>query len=548
MSNKDIRVKCNNGVMVGYEDEGVLTFKGIPYAEQPVGNLRWRDTVAAADSDEEISCKEFGPAALQYEWPSEPASYFKKGEDCLSLNIWTNNTSPAKPKAVMVWIHGGSYCWGGSVDPIYNGHNQIRDYGDKIVFVSINYRLGIMAFPDFSDIPGGEEYTEINLAIRDQICALKWIQKNISKFGGDPNNVTIYGESAGAGSTGVHLYSSMSKGLFHKAIKHSPLPSLDPNDWRTRDDAKKFAKVIMEATGAKTMDELKAISAEELMRIDRENLISEFNSCNVVIDGEVLTEDLKGGLLANIKNGVVLMEGSNADEYMYMIPEYARDNLKYIGKPWHVHIASSADNDKTAVGYVSEDTEFNDVMRNFSDYIENFFLREYSKLSHEGRLNAKKFLDICRGIDEIAKKTEFRSDMLVRIPMLKESEVYADAGGKTYVYYWDVPSTRKEYRYSACHAVELSYVLNNTDDYIYAGAGQDEDVAKQIQEAWINFAVNGDPSTERNKWPQYNSDEQLTMVMRKERDGGWKVESCVLRKQKELMDKIYAESKHPGIH
>ena len=132
-STEAAKVTCNNGVMLGLEDNGVASYKGIPYAKPPVGELRWKAPVAAEDSSEEIECYEFGDTSLQYEWPTEPASYSEKSEDCLSLNVWTSAEQTDEPKAVMVFFHGGAYGWGGTTDPMYDGQAFVEAHPDVVL-------------------------------------------------------------------------------------------------------------------------------------------------------------------------------------------------------------------------------------------------------------------------------------------------------------------------------------------------------------------------------------------------------------------------------
>lgn len=301
-----LKAECHNGIMVGQEENGVVSFLGVPYATPPVGELRWKAPVAAPESDKEIICDDFGYTALQYEWPTEPASYEEKSEDCLTLNIWKGKDAGNEPKAVMVWFHGGSHAWGGTADPIYNGQKFVEAHPD-VILVTANYRLGLMAWPDFSDFPGGEEYTDVNLGIRDHIMALEWVQQNIASFGGDPDNVTIFGESAGGGSVTALLMSPMAEGLFNKVIAESG--TTGPNV-STRDEAKEYAKVIAEAADCETMDELLEVTADEWIELDWDNELGDA-SCGVVADGEVVPypEDMEAALKAAAERGIVLMHG-----------------------------------------------------------------------------------------------------------------------------------------------------------------------------------------------------------------------------------------------
>ncbi len=286
--------------LLGRSADGVTSFKGIPYAKPPVGELRWKAPQAPDPSDEEIECYNFGYTALQPEWHTEPASYYPKSEDCLTLNIWESDgtAGSGERKPVMVYFHGGAYGWGGTTDPIYDGQNFAKAHGD-VILVTCNYRLGLMSFADFSQVEGGEEYQDINLGIRDHIAALQWIQKNIAAFGGDPGNVTIFGESAGAWSTTALTISPKARGLFKRAIAQSG--EVAP---KSRKAAQAYADFIMEASGAKNMDELLAISGDEWMKLDAEKHIAD-ECCYVVVDGDIIPEDLDKAFEDTAKSGFV---------------------------------------------------------------------------------------------------------------------------------------------------------------------------------------------------------------------------------------------------
>ena len=174
---------CSNGVFVGLNDNGVVSYKGIPYAEPPVGDLRWKRPVPVRDSRNVYQAYYFGHSPIQSEWPSEVGSYYPQSEDCLTLNVWSNNVSSAKGKPVMVFFHGGSYGWGATSDPLYDGHNLVEKYPD-IILAAVEYRVGMLGFIDFSSVPGGEDFSESgNLGLLDQICALQWIHNHISALG-----------------------------------------------------------------------------------------------------------------------------------------------------------------------------------------------------------------------------------------------------------------------------------------------------------------------------------------------------------------------------
>ena len=218
---KQHSVKCSNGTFVGFADSNVVSYKGIPYAQPPTGSLRWKPPVPAADREGVYEAYYFGCSPIQTEWPSEPGSYYPQSEDCLKLNVWVNRSNDSSDKPVMVFFHGGSYAWGAASDPIYDGQNLVSKY-DDLILVSVEFRSGLLGFIDLSSVEGGEAYKESgNLGLLDQKCALEWIRKNISAFGGNPENVTVFGESSGAGSVSLLPLMDGTKGLFQRVIAQS---------------------------------------------------------------------------------------------------------------------------------------------------------------------------------------------------------------------------------------------------------------------------------------------------------------------------------------
>ena len=497
--------------MVGQSADGVASFKGIPYAKPPVGELRWKAPQAPDPSDQEIDCQNFGYTALQYEWPTEPASYSPKSEDCLTLNIWESESTlnSDKLKPVMVFFHGGAYGWGGTTDPAYDGQNFAKAH-DDVILVTCNYRLGLMAWADFSKVEGGAEYTDINLGIRDNIAALQWVQKNIAAFGGDPDNVTIFGESAGAWSTTTLVISPMAKGLFKRAIAQSG--QVAP---KSREAAQEYADLIMKASGAKNMAELKAISGDEWMKIDVENGLAGA-CCLAVTDGDVIPEDLDKAFEDAAKSGVQLIIGTNNDEWNYFM----------------------------------EDSEGNTEEEKLDSWIkgmDDIYGKAYEGTNAEGKAALDELLKYEEGIvpaeyarDEKTKAALAKSGViseLWRYEILVFADRFADAGGDTRTYLWKVPSTRDDMFKSAVHAVELAYVFNNLDDGLVAGV-VDPEVAAKTQESWTNFAKTGNPSIEGVTWKAYNTNTRDTLVIEK---GTWECVSDPSKLARELLQKAYAD-------
>ena len=508
-----VKVTCDNGVMLGQTEDSVTSFKGVPYAKQPVGDLRWKAPQAPDPSDEEIECYEFGHTALQYEWPTEPASSSEKGEDCLTLNIWMPEgaAEAEEPLPVMVFFHGGAYAWGGTTDPMYDGQNFVKAHQD-VILITANYRLGLMSWADFSKIPGGEEYTDINLGIRDHIAALEWVQKNIAGFGGDADNVTIFGESAGAFSTTALTISPAAKGLFKRAIAESGIVNV-----RDRADAQEFANYIVEAAGAKNMDDLLAISAEEWVELDATEWIGD-ECCGVVADGEIIPEqeDVDAAIAEAAESGVELLLGTNNDEWNYFQEDMEGDTDAEKFDAW----VASMDEVYNGVEEACNDAG-KAALAEFIKYEEGIVPEEYAS-------------------DDAVKAALAKSAFMTetwRYQHIDFADKFADAGGDVYMYLWKVPSTRDNMYKSAVHAIELAYVFNNLEDDIYAGE-VDETTAQKAQESWINYAKTGDPSIESAEWKKYDSTDRYTMVIEKD---GWECVSDPSKEAREFMTRIYGD-------
>jgi len=506
-----VKVVCENGIMLGQSEEGVISFKGVPFAKPPTGKLRWKAPQAPDPSGDEIRCYDFGYTALQSEWPSEPASYFPKNEDCLTLNIWENKRvmDSEEPKPVMVFFHGGAYGWGGTTDPMYNGQNFAKAH-DDVILVTCNYRLGLMAFPDFSKIEGGEDYTDINLALRDQIAALQWIKKNIAGFGGDPDNVTIFGESAGSWSVTALAISPKARGLFRRVIAQSGEMVA-----RDRKEAQKYADFVMKASGAKNMKELLAISGDEWMKLDSEKGIADA-CCYIVIDEDIIPKDLDKAFEEAAKSGVQMIMGSNSDEWNYFKEDFEGDT----------------EEEKLDAWVKDMDTKYNEAFGD-TDKEEKAALEELIK--YEESIVPEEYAGN-RKVKEALVKSGLVSEMW-RYEILDFADRFADAGGDIRVYLWKVPSTRENMYKSAVHAVELAYVFNNLKDDIYAGE-VDPGTAAKVQEAWVNFAGTGNPSVKGVLWKKYNTGTRDTMVIEKDK---WECVSDPSKKTRELLKKAYGD-------
>ena len=463
-----LAARCTNGCFVGKEREGVLCFKGIPFAKPPVGALRWKAPEAPEPSGEVREAYYFGKSPLQAPWYSELASCYPTGEDCLYLNVWADRDRSLK-KPVMVFIHGGAYGYGGTSDPLYDGFNLVKAHPD-VILVTIAYRVGVMGFIDFTDVEGSAGYEDsCNLGLLDQVQALRWIKENIAAFGGDPENITLFGESAGGGSVSVLPVMPAAKGFFRRVIAESGSISLT----YSREEAKYFTRLFLKSSGARNMQELLALSEDQIYKANLP--INEKNNFPVR-DGRIVPEDLYAAYENGDSAWVDMMSGSNKDETRYWIGEMGG-------------------------------------LFNYAVGIPALFENQCKLFDKTDSGRAKEYYKHGQGA-ACWRLTEFENDIIFRVPAQQQLLLHAKNGGKAYHYFWTFPSAHRNY--GACHAVELSSVFNNLQETIFTGKNYSQELADEVQQMWINFAKTGDPSTKTHFWPEYSEDSRKTMVLGEE--------------------------------
>ncbi|MBR7011289.1 MAG: carboxylesterase family protein [Muribaculaceae bacterium] len=460
-----LAVEASNGVFVGERDSNLLAFKGIPYALQPTGERRWQVAKPEPDSRLVREARYFGHTAIQSRFQSNAASLYPQGEDCLTLNVWTAASGMrGARRPVMVWIHGGSYVSNGTANPRDWCNNFVKAH-PEVVFVSINYRLGLLGFLDLSTLPDGKAYSRSgNLGILDQVEALRWVKRNIAGFGGDPNNVTIVGHSAGAGSVMILASIDEAQGLFHRAIAQSGSVALTSG----REDCQSLTQRVIDATGAKTVADLQALSTEQIIALNDE--VGEFFRFPER-DGALLPED-PYSRFDGFNAGIDMLIGSNSDETRYWIDAMGgEEKFGAAVQLWYRYIAMSLDADQ--------------------------------------RENTSQFLDVVPE-DNPWPVGELLNDLMFRGPAIEMAQRHAAAGGKTYMYYWN--KSLSDPIYGACHGSEVSYVLN-TGRQIKSGDQHNPVLAAEVQQMWVNFATTGNPSTPSHYWPAYETTQRATMVL-----------------------------------
>ena len=303
---QSLAVKCINGTFVGRKNDNIIVYRGIPYVgKQPVGDLRWKAPVDAVPNDGVYEA--YYNAKSGYGNPSfEVGSLYYLSEDCLYLNVFKADESSTK-KPVMVWIHGGAFESGGTIDPMFDCINLVKENPDVIV-VTIAYRLGVMGFLHLSHLSDGKEYTDSqNLGLLDQQKALKWVHENIAAFGGDPDNVTIFGESAGAASCTLQPLVPGSQKYFKRLIAESG----SVNQTRSPEEGIEGTNKLMEALGCKTV--------ADLLKVDGDKLLETATAVNFAHqmperDGRILPTDTFAAYANGAAKDLEILVGCNKDE------------------------------------------------------------------------------------------------------------------------------------------------------------------------------------------------------------------------------------------
>ena len=461
-------VKCVNGTFVGTEEYGVASWLGIPYAKPPVGARRFKAPEYVDADDRVFEAKYYGKNAFGATGYPDCVQKICS-EDCLYLNIWANTDDKSVKKPVMVWIHGGAYVVGSGSQASYSGANLVQAHSD-IIMVTINYRLNMYGFMDFSSVPGGEDFkTAPCNGLLDQAMALRWVHENIAAFGGDPDNVTIFGQSAGGGSVSILPVMKEANRYFQKVIAQSGSTTLAfPVGCEA---AQGKTKALLEYTGCKTMDEIMALTEEKLQEA-YVNAVGKFTSCpyyGTEVLPEAPIEMYKKGYAKHIS----IMAGSTADEMRLFMGEGPMLSLEE-----QKLYAQRAAGD--AVPYLKE----------------------------EDKKYYEEFKRVCRFQEPGLVETEFINELMFRVPMLLQLDVQS-AFNKTFSYYWSYPSSNAEV--GAAHSVELMFVFNVRGlgtSSTFNGTNNSDEIFTSVQQMWTNFARCGNPSTDKVEWKAYSAQDR----------------------------------------
>ncbi len=480
-----VTIETTHGTLLGDAHRGVQVFRGVPFAAPPIGPLRFRPPQPLAPWTGVREATTFGPMAPQLPSALEAlagSTPLGQSEDCLTLNVWTPGCDDAK-RPVMVWIHGGGFTTGTAASPWYSGTNFALQ-GDVVV-VTANYRLGALGFTHLADVGGEAWASSANCGILDQVAALTWVRDNIAAFGGDPGNVTIFGESAGGCSVVTLLATPSAKPLFHKAIAQSA----SIGQVRARDAADERARRLLDELG------ITGTQLEQLADVPLDAILA--------AQGQVTTRRSGGGF-------------SGADMQAF---SPTPDGTSLLEMPLDAIASGSA-------------TDIPMIVGTNRDEIKLFAVWDTAlqTLDREGAINrlrpslgadASPVYDayaVTRP-DQPASEVAMAiaTDQTFRIPALQMADAQHALGADTYVYLFAWPSPALGGRLGACHALEIPFVFDNVHQpgvELLTGTGDDRaPLATVMHAAWIAFARSGSPNHPGlATWPSYDPARRPTMV------------------------------------
>ena len=500
--NQSLAVKCVNGTFVGKKADGVISFKGIPFVgQQPVGNLRWKAPVDVTPDDGVYEAYYYGKAPIQE--PGDPSADYGTSEDCLYLNVWkaaseqeqsqaslnSAEREQARPegkadeaaakKPVIVWIYGGAYDVGGATDPMYDLTNFLNENPDVIV-VTLNYRINVFGFLHLSHLPDGKDYPDAqNLGLLDQLMALKWIHENIAAFGGDPDNVTIWGESAGAGSCTLLPLIKGSQQYFKRVIAQSGAPA----QTRSAEQAIACTNSLMEKLGCKTVANLQKISAEDIMKVWAP-ILGLYSALGIRTmperDGIYLPLDPWEAYANGAAKDIDFLQGCDKDEMNTFMAALGVD-------AWNAWA-----NGRTA--------------------------EKLAQLTDKEKALVESYLNDVKG-ESFEPTMNLFSQLMFIAPQIRLSDEQAKAGGKSYTYFYRVESSQPYIK--AGHASELPVVFAHPEIQEFTGRAYDEAFSKTMRKMWVQFAKTGNPSLtaaqspdgKAHEWPLYDLKDRQVMVL-----------------------------------
>ena len=447
-------------------DKGGAVFKGIPYAQPPVGDLRWREPITVTPWTGVREATEFGPVCPQITSPTMPGATQISREDCLHLNVWTPEWPSSSRKPVMVWINGGGNFGGGTLQEVIDGESLTRR---GVVLVSLNYRLGSFGFFAHPALTReSPHHASGNQGLLDQIAALEWVRDNVARFGGDAGNVTVFGNSAGSIDASVLMTSPLSRGLFRRVIAQSGSVTTVTGALTLQQAEKRGEQLAggWQMSSAASAKDLRAVSAANILKADPDYSPPEtsfrgpsiFQNLGIVVDGYVVQRQPVEVFASGNEHHVALLHGNTS-----------RDNIV--------------------------------VPRDLKRSIEE----EYGPLAQQGQ---EMYVG---GVDPLyaSPAEQWASDGWFRCGAVAQLAWHAAAGNPAFEYeFARIPPGRGE---PTTHGGEIRYVFGTlTRSWVPgvpppSGTAVDQQISDVMQRYWTNFAKTGDPNGgQLPVWPTFD--------------------------------------------
>lgn len=459
-------VKVTGGLIEGATEDGVQVYRGIPFATPPVGTLRWAAPQVVKPWDGVLKTDTFARACYQFSGaiPAINVPAIEVSEDCLYLNVWTPAKSAGDKLPVMVWIHGGGFFGGTSLYDLYSGE-QIAKRG--VVYVSITYRLGKFGFLAHPELSAEAPYhASGNYGLLDQIAALHWVKANIAAFGGDPESVTIFGESAGGISVSMLAGSPLAKGLFQRAISQSGGALGPPGENAVQQLA------VAEQAGMAFMQQLGCSSLAELRKLPPDKIFAASSEGWPVMDGYVIPDDLYLLYEQGQYNDVPVLIGTNSDEGGLFSPPRTPQQYK------------------------------DEIRKRFGEHADTI-LRLYPG-------------------DTAAQATKSGGDIMRDATFAWPTWAWARLQSRTgksrvYLYNFDQPLPPGSPMASdgASHGAEMPFMFQHLDQRPFAWQPKDYQLSEMMVSYWTNFARTGDPNGKGlPQWPVFQDGKPTVMHLR----------------------------------